>query len=180
MSLQSGEQASAKCSHPDLSNPSNPEEGVLMKEEHHHPGGDYQAIANLKAAYIDAADGGWTGEPPHDGEAIAQLFVQDGCWDAGEIGKAEGREEIRSFFEKAIEAFPMVFHHTSSPRIEVEGDAARGQWHVMVPMIDRDQPKLLIGIYEDDFVRTEGGWRFKRLSFTRSATLDLPNGWRRD
>ena len=148
-----------------------------MKEDHHHPASDYQAIANLKAAYISAADGGWTGEPPHDGEGIAQLFVEGGCWEAGDMGTAQGHDEIRSFFANAIEAFPMVFHHASSPHIEVEGDEARGQWHVMVPMIEGNQSKLLIGIYQDDFVRTETGWRFKRLSFSRSATIDLPKGW---
>ena len=39
---------------------------------------DRHAIADLKARYVDAADGGWTGEPAHDGDTIASLFVEDG------------------------------------------------------------------------------------------------------
>ena len=138
---------------------------------------DAVEIANLKARYVDAADGGWTGERAHKGEVIAELFVADGVWDAGEMGQGVGHEGIRRYFAGAVEDFPLVFHHTSSPRIQVEGDEARGRWHVMVPMIDKGVSKLLIGIYDDHFVRTREGWRFQRLHFTPAGLVDLPAGW---
>ena len=138
---------------------------------------DVAAIANLKARYVDAADGGWTGERAHKGEVIAELFVADGVWDAGEMGQGVGHEGIRQFFAGAVEDFPLVFHHTSSPRIHVEGDEAHGRWHVMVPTIDKGVSKLLIGIYDDPFVRPPEGWRFQRLSFTPAGLVDLPAGW---
>jgi len=137
---------------------------------------DVAEIANLKARYVDAADGGWTGERAHEGERVAELFVPDGVWDAGEMGQGVGHEGIRAYFAGAVEDFPLVFHHTSSPRIEVEGDEARGRWHVMVPMIDKGVSKLLIGIYDDQFVRTPEGWRFRRLHFTPAGLVELPAG----
>ena len=138
---------------------------------------DVAEIANLKARYVDAADGGWTGERAHEGERVAELFVPDGVWDAGEMGQGVGHEGIRAYFAGAVEDFPMVFHHTSSPRIEVEGDEARGRWHVMVPMIDKGVSKLLIGNNDDQFVRTSQGWRFRKLHFTPAGLVDLPAGW---
>jgi hypothetical protein len=137
---------------------------------------DRHAIANLKARYVDAADGGWTGESAHDGDTIASLFVEEGVWDAGEMGRGVGHAGIRAYFA-AAEDFPLVFHHTSSARIHVEGDEASGRWHVMVPLIDGGVSKLLIGIYDDRFVRTPEGWKFRELRFTPAATIDLPAGW---
>jgi hypothetical protein len=138
---------------------------------------DRHAIADLKARYLDAADGGWTGEPAHDGDTIASLFIEDGVWDGGAMGQGVGHEGIRAYFNGAVEDFPLVFHHASSARIEVEGDRATGRWHVMVPMIDHGVSKLLIGIYDDRFLRTEEGWKFERLRFTPCSIVDLPGDW---
>ena len=54
---------------------------------------------------------------------------------------------------------------------------ANGRWHVLVPMIDKGVSKVLIGIYDDEFVRTPDGWRFQRLRFTPAGIVDLPAGW---
>jgi hypothetical protein len=144
---------------------------MLRRQEDRH------AIADLKARYVDAADGGWTGEPAHDGETIASLFVEDGVWEAGAMGRGVGHAGIRAYFAGAVEDFPLVFHHVSSARIAVEGDRANGRWHVMVPMIDKGVSKLLIGIYDDRFVRTAEGWKFERLRFTPASILELPGDW---
>ena len=147
------------------------EERLQLQEDRH-------AIANLKACYVDAADGGWTGEPAHDGDTIASLFVEDGVWDAGEMGQGVGHAGIRAYFAGAVEDFPLVFHHASSARIHLEGDEASGRWHVMVPMIDKGVSKLLLGIYDDRFVRTPKGWKFKELRFTPASIIDLPAVWK--
>ncbi len=146
------------------------EERLQLQEDRH-------AIADLKARYVDAADGGWTGEPAHDGDTIASLFVEEGIWDAGEMGQGVGHAGIRAYFAAAVEDFPLVFHHASSARIHVEGDQASGRWHVMVPMIDKGVSKLLVGIYDDLFVRTPKGWKFKELRFTPASIIDLPAAW---
>ncbi len=138
---------------------------------------DRNAIGDLKARYVDAADGGWTGEPAHDGDTIASLFVEDGVWDAGVMGRGVGHDGIRAYFASSVEDFPLVFHHTSSARIHVEADEASGRWHVMVPMIDRGISKLLAGVYDDRFVRTPKGWKFVELRFTPASIIDLPTGW---
>jgi len=149
----------------------------MTSEQRNQEQVDRHAIADLKARYVDAADGGWTGEPAHDGETIASLFVEDGVWEAGELGQGRGHAGIRAYFAGAVEDFPLVFHHASSARIDVRGDEASGRWHVMVPMIDKGVSKLLVGVYDDRFLRTSDGWRFEQLRFTPSAIIDLPGDW---
>ena len=146
------------------------EERFRLQEDRH-------AIADLKTRYVDAADGGWTGEPAHDGDTIASLFVEDGTWSAGEMGEGVGHAGIRAYFAGAVEDFPLVFHHTSSARIEVEGDHATGRWHVMVPMIDKGVSKMLIGVYDDRFVRTTEGWKFQELRFKPASIIELSGSW---
>ncbi len=139
---------------------------------------DIQAIASLKGRYVEAADGGWTGKPPHDADGVCALFVPDGVWEAGELGGGNGHEGIHAYFSGAGEDTPMVFHHTGSPEIHVDGDRAHGSWHVIVPLIQSGVSRVLVGIYNDDFVRTPDGWRFQRLHFTPAAMIDLPTDWK--
>ena len=138
---------------------------------------DVQEIANLKARYVDAVDGGWGREIPHDPEAVVALFVEDGVWDSGVFGGGSGHQGIREFMATGEAIMPFAFHHLSSPRIQVDGDEARGRWHGMISMTLEGVARLQLGVYDDEFVRTPEGWRFKRLGYTVAATTDLPAGW---
>jgi hypothetical protein len=139
---------------------------------------DVQQIINLKARYVEAADGGWTGKPPHDADGVRDLFVPDGVWNAGDFGGGQGHEGIHAYFAAAGEDTPMVFHQTGSPEVHIDGDRARGSWHVMVPMVQTGISRMLVGIYNDTFVRTPKGWKIERLEFTPCAMIDLPGEWK--
>jgi hypothetical protein len=138
---------------------------------------DIQAITELKASYCNAADGGWD-RPSHDADKVASLFVEGGVWDAGEIGRGEGREAIRALFN-GFKRFPFAFHRVSNPVIKVQGDTATGEWHVLVPItFEGNQDIWAGGIYNDQFVRTPEGWKFKSLRFTRAFTSKNAQGWK--
>jgi hypothetical protein len=138
---------------------------------------DIQAITELKAAYCNAADGGWD-RPSHDADTVASLFVADGVWDAGKIGRGEGREAIRALFT-GFKRFPFAFHRISNPVIKVQGDTATGEWHVLVPItLEENRAVWAGGIYQDQFVRTPEGWKFKSLKFTPAFTSPNPHGWK--
>jgi hypothetical protein len=49
---------------------------------------------------------------------------------------------------------------------------------VIVPLIQSGISRVLVGIYNDDFVRTPDGWRFQRLHFTPATMIDLPTDWK--
>jgi hypothetical protein len=138
---------------------------------------DVVAIQNLKARYVDAVDGGWGEVVPHDPEAVVELFVVDGIWDSGVHGGGIGHDGIRAFMATGEAIMPFAYHHLSSPRIQVDGDTAAGRWHGMISMLVEGKAQLQLGVYDDEFVRTPDGWRFKRLQYTVAATTLLPHGW---
>jgi hypothetical protein len=137
---------------------------------------DVQAIAELKAAYCNAADGGWN-RGTHDGAAVAALFVEDGVF-ATPDGASKGHAAIRERFDGLRQASPLAFHRITNPIIRVDGDSATGEWHLLA-MISLSGRELFIGgIYNDEFVRAPRGWRFKTLHFTRAFTSVNPSGWK--
>jgi hypothetical protein len=139
---------------------------------------DIQAIHKLKADYCHACDGGWD-RPTHDYDKVASLFVEEGSWDARPTaGFAEGREAIRELF-KTFRACPFAVHYVTNPQIEVDGDTATGNWHLLllIVMPENRQALYVMGIYNDEFVRTPEGWRFKTLRFTPAAFSPYELGW---
>jgi len=140
---------------------------------------DVHEIEKLKARYADAVDGGWTGARPHDADAVLALFVEDGAWDGGAFGGGEGHDGIRKYMLTGDAIMPFAFHHITNPRIEIDGDVARARWHALLAVETQGQAQLHVGIYDDEMVRTDQGWKFKRLGFTLAASTDLPADWKR-
>lgn len=63
-----------------------------------------------------------------------------------------------------------------NPVIDVEGDCATGQWHLLMMMTLPDgEPYWATAIYNDEFVRTPQGWRFKAIRIT--PILAAPHAW---
>jgi ketosteroid isomerase-like protein len=137
---------------------------------------DIEEISKLKARYCNCVDGGWD-RPTHDFDGVVELFTEDGVWDAGEKLRGDGREGIREFFKKA-RSISFAFHRITNPIIEIDGDTATGNWHVMVALTHPDGRAVWIaGIYNDEFVRTAEGWKFKRLHFTQAFQTPYERSW---
>ena len=111
----------------------------------------------------------------HDADAYADSFAEDGVLDYA-MGVLEGREairtEARAFAGKIGEIFkdwqgnPAKLRHVIGQQvIRVEGDRAwhTGFWREMTnggPEGGVATPSF--GIYEDELVRVDGRWLFKR------------------
>ena len=124
---------------------------------------DIEAIRQLKYRYCAFCDDNYN---PH---GIASLFVEDGVWDGGAVfGKAEGPAAIADYFSKTPDLVKFAVHQVLNPRIDVDGDAATGQWYLFQPMVLHadDQALWLIANYDELYVRTVEGWRFRRLTLT--------------
>ena len=135
---------------------------------------DEAAIIGLKARYARACDDGY------DAGTIAELFVDDGVWDEGELfGTATGKEAIRAHFAGAAERIPWALHFTLNPLVDVapNGETAKASWYLWQPCIRRrssgDEPAWLAGTYADTYRRTEHGWRFATVT-VRARWLDGP------
>ena len=141
---------------------------------------DALEIANLKATYVNGADGGWTFNPrSSDPDEIVPLFAEDGAWHSDSQGRAEGREAIRKAWEKFSQAMPFAFHTISNPKIQVDGDTATGEWHLMMRGTDANgQEFWSAGIYQDEFVRTPEGWRVKKTHPRLVFLGPYSKGWK--
>lgn len=140
---------------------------------------DIEEIKKLKARYIDACDGGWGGRIAHDPETIPELFTRDCVWDGGVYGNRQGREALRDYYRQNKEGDrSSVFHLLTSPVIEVSGNGARGEWHLTILLKMNDGSSMLIcGTFDDEYHRTEEGWRIHRSRFTRALTGQYPDAW---
>ena len=88
---------------------------------------DTNAIRNLKARYAELCDDNY------NPDGIAALFVEDAVWESGPLGRFEGREAIRKFFQGASEIFTFAIHYSLNSQIEVSGDSARARWYLFMP-----------------------------------------------
>jgi hypothetical protein len=138
---------------------------------------DLEEIKMLKYKYCRHNDGGWAGQPlSHQGPS-AELFTEDGVWDGRPIVIAEGREAIRKLFSD-FAALPMAYHAVMNPIIEINGDTAKGHWHLIAGGVSLDgESTFALSGYEDEYVRTPAGWRIKvmRVIWGRSTPQ---TGWK--
>jgi hypothetical protein len=137
---------------------------------------DIEAIRQLKALYCEICDAG------HDPERITGVFTEDGVWDGGRIGRAEGHAAIRALFERFGRELGFTQHMTMNPRIEVDGDRAHGSWYLFGPFTIREGNRATwqAARYEEDYLRTAEGWRIHRLTIRGPGfSADYATGWTR-
>lgn len=139
---------------------------------------DKEEIRALKATYCRYVDGGW---PEHGGShmgPVADLFIPDGVWDASPgIPTARGTEAIRALFVKLRE-MPFAIHNAVNPMINVDGDTATGHWHFIgASQIPEGRAGWYLGTYDEEYVRTPEGWRYKLMKYTSVKEAHRPEGW---
>jgi ketosteroid isomerase-like protein len=108
-----------------------------------------------------------------DFKAYSQLFARDGVWQGG-MGTVRGPAAIQTFMERAIPGQNTAhnYHLLSNFVIDVQGDTATAwsRWQFVAPGPDGRPVVAQAGRYDDDLVREDGRWKFKR----RIAANDLP------
>ena len=126
------------------------------------------AIANLKARYCFAADTA-AGDPDSARALFAGIFTDDFVGDYG-FESMRGPQAIIDFLCTAIAGnSEWMIHMLHSPRIEVSGDQATGDWTILVHSRRRESGEIMVvlGRYSDVFRLTPDGWRIARITFWR-------------
>jgi hypothetical protein len=139
---------------------------------------DLEEIRMLKYRYCHYGDGGWAAQPLTHQGPTADLFTEDGVWDARPLGPlVEGRSAIEKLFE-AHTSMPMVYHAVTNPMIEITGNTATGHWHLVGGSIGGDgASSFAFNIYEEDYVRTADGWKIKRMRIIPGRKTTLAEAW---
>jgi hypothetical protein len=102
--------------------------------------------------------------------AVADLFVEDGEWSAPAV-TCRGRAELVAFFRLRDEMTERVTRHVvtnisvevrsahqaSARSVAIEYRGTRGTDSLVA-----DTLPAIIGDYEDEFVRVDGSWKFRR------------------
>jgi hypothetical protein len=150
---------------------------------------DVQAIERLKARYGELVDRRYGPRGVVAAEEldvlaneIAALFTEDAVWDGGKVlGLCRGRTEIRERFREPTLLFSWLlfsWHFFVKPRIEVDGDRARGTWDILAPCTTRDgKAQWMAGVEEDEYERGEAGWIHRSMKLRVVFLAPYERGW---
>ena len=133
---------------------------------------DYIQIEQLVASYGHALDSGYgTGE---NGEPYARLYTPD-----AEFAGASGHDQLVALAQAQPRGPEYVRHYLTNHVIEPTPDGAKGkQYLVVFDISESGQPGSIYlgGHYQDTYVRTSDGWRFKtrRLIAARPGPPPAP------
>jgi uncharacterized protein (TIGR02246 family) len=123
---------------------------------------DLDAIRELLVAYGRSFDA-------RDFVTYSNLFAKDGVWIGGAAGAQsyQGPSAIREMVEKGYPptVFPGSYHIMSNFAIELTGaDTAKvwSRWTFVVSGVHQEPVIFRGGFYDDELVREEGRWKFKR------------------
>jgi len=119
---------------------------------------DREAIRELAVRYAHCV---WT----KDIAALAALFSEDGEMDTGNGPPLRGPAAIRDAYGHAFAAdeyYPFIHNQV----IEVDGDEARGRCYLDLRAVANGTPMMGFGMYDDRYVRTADGWRFRSRTLT--------------
>ncbi|MFT0890832.1 nuclear transport factor 2 family protein [Pseudochelatococcus sp. G4_1912] len=135
---------------------------------------DIESIKYLKAYYGKYADEKYTADhqrkPQEEIDRLAWLqsgvFTDDAIWDGGAFGVLEGRQAIYDNLRTGPWSFGA--HYYVSPLIEVDGNKATGRWVLwQVGTLTRENtPIILSAVTEDEYRRTDEGWRLSKMRQT--------------
>jgi ketosteroid isomerase-like protein len=122
---------------------------------------DMQAIADrveieaLRGEYADAV-------MMRDRARLASLFTPDGVLRMPNVPvELTGREQIRSWGERAEGTFDYFIQTTHPGVIQLDGDTASGRAYLQEIIHLRDDSSYLnFAIYHDRYQRTPEGWKF--------------------
>jgi hypothetical protein len=134
---------------------------------------DIEAIRQLKARYCYACDDGY------DADLLADLFIEDGVWDGGALGKAVGRQQILRFFQGSPDVIPFAVHMVTNPLIEIDGDRATGVWYLFQAASYAPENTPLWGSarYDETYVRVGEDWKFESLRLNSHFWTPFHDGW---
>ena len=132
---------------------------------------DRQDISDLLVRYA-------TGIDRRDWPLFRTVFTDDCELDYGEIGAWNGVDAVTDFMEQVHALAGHTMHRLSNQAITVDGDKAAARTYIdgLIMTGDNKSGVNAIGFYDDEIVRTDGGWRIARRRYiqVRLTTVGSP------
>ena len=141
---------------------------------------DREAIRDLRYRYHEYVNEGRFADIPG-------LFTVDGELDFAHLGRANGHAEIARFFG-ALNAKPAaaemerpritwVKQFIPNHTIQLNGDRGQGFSYLEAKPIYNGEAFLVAARYDDEYVRQNGEWKFKKMSLVPYFMVPLKEGW---
>jgi len=131
-------------------------------------------IMNLEADYAWGAD---SGQP----DLRASVFADDGVFiHPPFVPTITSLESIRTYFrEQSPKGYTLSSHRIHNPHIVVNWDTAKGRFYfaIALTLAQTNEATWAAGIYEDEFVRTDQGWKIKVKNIKMLYLTPYDQGW---
>jgi len=134
---------------------------------------DIEAIKKLRATYCYLVDAEKVDE-------LLSHFTENAKVDFGLFGTYEGREGQRTFFRDVVAVgLSFCMHMVHNPIIEVKGEKATGKWYFEVPSTMRGTERAIwiAGVYDEEYVKKGGEWKFNFIKATFYYMTPYEEGW---
>lgn len=128
---------------------------------------DREAIYELKYEYHRSLDA-------DDTDAFVDVFTEDArIKHDGAKQALEGDDEYHQWCVDITTGEPRSTHMAMNPILEIADEEAAGRWQYIDLIDDGDSVALGQGYYEDEYRRTDDGWRIAATTIYRNYTVDL-------
>lgn len=130
-----------------------------------------QDVANLLVRYASGID-------RRDWALLRSCFTDDCVADYGDIGRWKSGDEIAGWMQRTHHPFGHSLHRITNQSFAWLGDdvAVRSYVDAIVLAPDNVRGAQSAGYYDDVVVRTEGGWKIARRTFTMVRLQMLGSG----
>jgi hypothetical protein len=131
---------------------------------------DVIAITHLAVAYAEAVSRG-------DVVEACLTYAADGELHSPTTEPAVGRAAVTETIMGTTSTLAFVFQTVHQGLVEVDGDRARARFPITewARRASDDRPLQFLGVYEDECVRTDEGWRFAKRTLV-PRVLGRPEG----
>jgi uncharacterized protein (TIGR02246 family) len=129
---------------------------------------DKDAIRDLARRYADCV---WQ----CDIAGAVGLFAEDGVMDTGSGAPIVGRSALLEAYKGMLtgDLQPFVHNHV----VELDGDRATGRCYLDLRATRDGVSMMGSGYYEDVYVRTAAGWKFRSRKLNMRFFAPLLEGW---
>lgn len=132
-----------------------------------------EAIRRLKIRYCELCDDNY------DPDGLAALFTEDGIWDGGRNGRAEGREQIRNLWAETAKVASFAVHYITNHIVDLgeDDESASGRCSLWEPITLNGEAMWASVIYDEKYTKVDGVWRFREMVLNNMFCTPYSAGW---